>query len=406
MEKKILYLSNLCSPKLEEYLLDSTSLYFGQAVQKFNRLIVEGLTIHNSQELEILSSIPITYKNHRQRFWKIKKEEVNGIQYNYIPFINIPILKEINSFIYTFFRIIFWGYKIRRNNKVIICDILNLSISLAALIYSSLTKTKIIAIVTDIPGIISVSKPRKNLKTILFKKISNITISNYDSYILLTNDMDELVNPKKRPKIIMEGLVDINMNIIENPFNSKSKERILLYAGGIYKKYGVKNLLEAFLLLKGNDLRLYIYGEGDLKEDMKKYNIIDHRIIYNGIVPNKQVVESQIKATLLINPRPTNETYTKYSFPSKNMEYMVSGTPLVTTRLPGMPIEYNKFVYLFDDETIEGIAKTLEIILSKPKIELHEFGINAKTFVLNEKSNMVQSKRIIELIDKTSKIQS
>ena len=34
---------------------------------------------------------------------------------------------------------------------------------------------------------------------------------------------------------------------------------------------------------------------------------------------NDRVVEEQLRATLLVNPRPTAEAFTKYSFPSKNM---------------------------------------------------------------------------------------
>ena len=67
---------------------------------------------------------------------------------------------------------------------------------------------------------------------------------------------------------------------------------------------------------------------------------------YKGVAPNAVIVEEELKATLLVNPRPTGEEYTKYSFPSKNMEYMASGTPVLTTCLPGMPAEYNEYVYL------------------------------------------------------------
>ena len=34
---------------------------------------------------------------------------------------------------------------------------------------------------------------------------------------------------------------------------------------------------------------------------------------------NDRVVEEQLRATLLVNPRPTAAAFTKYSFPSKNM---------------------------------------------------------------------------------------
>ena len=36
---------------------------------------------------------------------------------------------------------------------------------------------------------------------------------------------------------------------------------------------------------------------------------------------------------------------------------MVSGTPLLTTKLPGMPMEYWEYVYLFDNEKLEDLLR-------------------------------------------------
>ena len=47
------------------------------------------------------------------------------------------------------------------------------------------------------------------------------------------------------------------------------------------------------------------------------------------------------------------------------MEYMASGTPVLTTRLPGMPAEYYPYVEFIDEETPEGIARALKRVLSR-----------------------------------------
>ena len=55
--------------------------------------------------------------------------------------------------------------------------------------------------------------------------------------------------------------------------------------------------------------------------------------------------------------------YTKNSFPSKNMEYMVSRTPIMTTKLPGMPEKYDPYVYFIEDESPDGIANVLRKVI-------------------------------------------
>ena len=151
--------------------------------------------------------------------------------------------------------------------------------------------------------------------------------------------------------------------------------------------------------LSGDDLRLHIYGHGEMAKDMPDYMKQDSRIVYFGTVANDEVVKKQLQATLLINPRPSSAELTKYSFPSKNMESMVSGTPLLATPLPGMPQDHRPFVYIFDDESIDGMFHTLRRLLAKPREELHEFGRLAKQFVLTHKSNRIQAKHILSLLE-------
>ena len=121
-----------------------------------------------------------------------------------------------------------------------------------------------------------------------------------------------------------------------------------------------------------------------------KYTKKDSRIQYMGVAPNAEVVAAELDASLLVNPRPTHEEFTKYSFPSKNIEYMASGTPLLTTKLPGMPKEYYP--------SVEGYAKALESVLAQSDEELYVFGEKAKDFVLEKKNSFEQAKRVIELI--------
>ena len=76
---------------------------------------------------------------------------------------------------------------------------------------------------------------------------------------------------------------------------------------------------------------------------------------------------------------------------------MVSGTPLLTTRLPGMPAEYNDYVYLFDEETTEGYAKKIDEIMSLSPADLQYKGKAAKEFVLKEKNHIKQAQRVITM---------
>lgn len=382
---KIIYVSALTEEKKMNSIIQNSKQKPLQSIQKFHRLICEGL-VANNIEVKTISSIPMSRTISNRIIWFDKKQNVNGVEYNYIPFFNLKIIRQISTFICTIFMTIKECIK-EKKKKVFICDLLNTTLSSTVLILSKLLKFKCIAIVTDLPRDIGG-------KFSISKKINQVLQNKYDAYILLTEAMNEVVNEKNKPFVVIEGIADSNMKQKENNIENKYKEKVCIYAGGLYEKYGVKNLVEAFKLLKQNNVSLHIYGSGELEEYLNK--IEDNRIKYFGVVENEKIVDEEIKATLLINPRFSNEEYTKYSFPSKNIEYMASGTPLLTTKLPGMPQEYYKYVYLLEDETVEGIKEKLEEIFNKSEKELKQKGEKAQKFVQSNKSNKKQVKKIIE----------
>ena len=124
----------------------------------------------------------------------------------------------------------------------------------------------------------------------------------------------------------------------------------------------------------------------------------DGRIIYQGVVDNAIILRGEYNSDLLVNPRPINEEYTKYSFPSKLMEYMNTGTAVVTTRLPGVPVDYFDYVYTFDQVSVECYKRTLEQLLKTDASVLEAKGKSAQDYVRNKKNNVIQTQRIIELI--------
>lgn len=398
----ILYISTLCSKQKFKNLFEQSSIKPQQQAQKFHSLLTEGLLKHGN-ELYILSRVPINKSTSRE-INRNEKEVINQhITYQYLKINKLIFIKHIILFLKIFINTIKWSKKYKKHEKIIVCDILNLSISIAALLASKLCRVSTIAIVTDLPNYIQNYNIQR--KTILKRylsnlnrKLSNCFVKKYNYYLLLTEYMNKIVNPRDKPYVIIEGMVDLKMNFSFNTLQNKYDDKIILYAGNLREKYGLKNLIEAFIRIKKFNIGLWIYGAGDMENEINNYAKIDKRIKYFGVIPNEEVIQVQLKATLLVNPRPSIEEFTKYSFPSKNMEYMVSGTPVLTTPLQGMPNEYNEYVYLFEDESVEGMSKTIDYILSKSKEELHKKGLRAKEYVLKEKNNVMQAQRLLELI--------
>lgn len=375
----ITYVSTLCSKKTIKEIKDKYNVTPLQSIQKYHRLICEGL-VENKFNVKTISSIPIP-TDKTNKIINFINDKNNGVTYRYLPVINIKVIKQIILLFETILNII--KDIIKFKDVVFICDILNISTTIATFITCKIFRKKCIAIVTDRP-------------IDLFKKNNIITKiqDKFDSYIFLTEYMNKDINKKNKPYVIIEGIVD-NIDI-NNQIEKKYDKKVCLYAGGLYEKYGLKNLIEAFLEIKMENIELHIYGFGEMEEYIK--NIKNDKIKFWGTALNDKIMEEEKKATLLINPRFSNEEYTKYSFPSKNIEYMSSGTAVLTTRLKGIPQEYFKYTYNLSKETKEEIKEKLEAILRKTQKELNMKGKKAQDFVRKYKNKKAQTKKIIELL--------
>ena len=291
---QILYISSLCSENVLKDLFKTASKKPEQAAQKFHRLLAEGFAMHpNLCTLQTLSAIPVVPSNHNKKIWNLSDETFKKVKYSYIPMVNLPYIKNLGVFIYTFLKVFFWGLLKNGEQKMVCCDVLNVTIATAATWASKLTFTKSIALVTDVHGLMVTNKSenRKNFGYFIYNKMVSSMLHGFNGYVLLTQQMNQVVNPKKRPFIIMEGLVDIHMKGSSNELMRKSPEKIVIYAGGLYEEYGVKALMDAFGKIKNPNIRLHLYGNGKMAEDMDRYINNDTRILYLGMVPNEIVVK-------------------------------------------------------------------------------------------------------------------
>lgn len=405
---KILYISSVPSKNQFNYMksmlkdnIDNVKYGMQESGFKFHHLVMEGI-IKNKNEIYSLVGRPVSRHSHKGIFWKNIKENEKDIFYEHIAILNIPILKNIFACVSYFFKTKKWLKKNKKEDKCIIIDAAYVTIIPFINLATKIIKCKKVAVVCDIYEYMADVKDSRENKSKIHKYVSKIMKNNYlqmDGFVFLTEAMNDVLNKRNVPYIVMEGLVDSNMKSKNNTLKDKNPKDIVMYAGAIREKYGLKYLIDGYSKYNNNNSELWIYGSGDYVSTVEKYAKKDKRIKYYGIVDNKEIVKREIEATLLINPRPTNLEFTKYSFPSKNMEYMVSGTPILTSKLPGMPDEYLDYVYLINENSSKGITDALNNTLSKDKEELHKKGIKAKKFVLDRKNNIVQAKRILDLCE-------
>ena len=97
---------------------------------------------------------------------------------------------------------------------------------------------------------------------------------------------------------------------------------------------------------------------------------------------------------------PPENVATKYCFPSKLFEYMISGNPTVAFRLKGVGEEYYNYITTFVDDTPEGIANTIIRLASLGDDECAAIGKKAKEFIVNNKNHYIQGRKVLDYATK------
>ncbi|SHI53329.1 glycosyltransferase [Lutispora thermophila] len=402
----VLFLGGVFSKEMEEEILEKSKGTVHYAANKLQWNLMDGFIEIDKLKLEILSApfigafpkdyIDIKYKGHKLIYR-------NEIECEYVSFNNI------------------WGYRNlsrkkslvrgikefanrRVNNKVIIVYSPHTPFLQAAVYAKKIDPSiHICLIVPDLPQYMNLNEKHSFIYDI-FKRIDiNIFNNNskwIDSFVLLTEQMKDMLNVGKRPFIVIEGVVNIQ-NSIYNEMIDTYDVMSVVYTGTLSKKFGVVNLVKAFHKVKYENVCLKICGRGDSEDIIKEYASKDDRIKFLGQLSNEEAVKLQRKATVLVNPRQNNEEFTKYSFPSKNMEYLLTGRPVIAYKLDGIPNEYDNYFYYVADDSIESLTKTIEKVLALPEEERLKFGNKARDFVLREKNNYKACKKIIDMIQQS-----
>lgn len=392
---QLIYISSCASAEVFSAILRNTPDFHTPA-QKFHRLVLLGLASGGRYSVHTVSYLPINGISAANVSAEIGDDEESGIRFHYIKADKGKALKILRD--YAECRKKVSELYQDNNDTVVLCDALRPTTSMAALNACKKHHIPCIGILTDIPAVYIEQK--RSFKQRAAGRIGRLLLSKYDGYIFLTEQMNKLINKSHKPYGVVEGLADVYMRGIENELAAKFSPRVCMYAGGLREVYGIGEMIRGFVAANIPDAELHIYGSGSFEKDVRQLCGKYSTVKFFGAVSNEEIVRREISATLLVNPRPANGEYTKYSFPSKNMEYMVSGTPMLGTRLAGMPNEYVSYMFLLDECSERGFKNAFSKALSMTPEKLHETGQKARDFVLREKNNVKMSEKISEVIGK------
>lgn len=270
------------------------------------------------------------------------------------------------------------------NNFIIVTDTLRINLLRAAKRVGKMYGVKVVGMITDNPENLSYTNHAYTRK---IKKL----VSSLDGYLSLTSGLVDVFNSDK-PSYVFEGLA-----ADENPFRKDPIYDYYFFGGSLYERYGVKTLIDAFHESNIKS-KLVIAGSGPLAKYIEQVSLSDYRILYLTQLPKERVIAYEKNAIANINPRPINKKLDSESVPSKLIEYLSVGVPVISTKFEKLYGTFKDDVIWIEGNDVESLKTALEAFDKADKEIANKKASSARLKVFEFYGLNVQSESITHFL--------
>lgn len=399
---RILFVGLMYNPEKEKEYLTHSKVGLGVASNLYELNLVKGLSSIDDVHINACGSIP--YGNYPslsdELFVPDSVETFDNIRMIEVGYINFYLVKhsireqKIKKIIFD------WNKKYEDEDKyVLFYDLYAPFINIIDWL-KQFNKIRTCLIVPDLTGKLRNESNAKGLKNfVLNHQHHNYDdYSHADSYILFTEQMNSIINRRKKPYVVIDGIVSTNERRTRY-LEHGTEEKVILYAGLLSHQYGLDLIIKAFNSTpEMNNFELWFCGKGDMEAYIEEESGKNHRIQYKGFLSKEELTKLESKVSFYINPRPNEGEYVKYSFPSKNLEYLLAGKPVIAYKLDGMSDEYdNNFIYI-KEKNVEAIEDVFRKISKFSEIDINKIGKQNHDFVIRHNGNIRQAEKVVDML--------
>ena len=161
----------------------------------------------------------------------------------------------------------------------------------------------------------------------------------------------------RAPKIHIDGGVTC-----VRPDPGTQEPGAFLYTGLLGGHAGIELLLKAFREISAPGVELWICGKHPTADFLRRVEE-DRRVCYHGAVSERELEALSNRAAAFVNPRPVTIRESDFNFPSKILEYLSYGKPVVSTWTPGLAPEYRDILVVADGDSPGELARAMESVL-------------------------------------------
>lgn len=362
---------------------------------QFQVSLAEHISLEIDGKLEMLS---IARKGNKEA-----AKWCNNIVFDdrrYIPIKHIckPFIEEIFCGIQVFFNVLQWARSTEKR-KVLVLNAPNEVMTPLGML-KKLGYIDIYSILIDSPY---TNKDQSSMYLRWKKKFATKGLEklNECSGVILLNEHSADVMKLRVPhKTVLLGFEPFEIGYSADRYcGIRGRKKRLLYAGSLSTVNGIKEMLNALALLPEDEYVIDICGQGSDDCLVERYAHKHSNCRFHGRVEQTELNRLYENADLAMNFRLPDNDDNDYSFPSKLISYLYSGSLVISSDFSSMPDAYRDFIFIVKDLCPETIANEIERIFMLEETTLTDIAARARSFVLENQSWDQVAKEIVSFIE-------
>lgn len=350
-------------------------------------------------DVTLLSAEPVTsFPGNPRAVVRGRRFREHGVEGRLLPFVNVSVVKHLTRWLGAV--TLGTAALLRWRPDAVLVHGVHTPFLLAGRLYRRLLGIPIVTILTDPPGVVLPTDDRLIAALKRFdRSVVRWVLRRHDGVVVLTPALAEHFAPGA-PFIVMEGIAGSSDD--SGSMGPGQREvggpAVVVYAGGLSRSYGVDRLVEAVRALPVGRARLILFGRGELDDEIRRVAADDERVDPPRFADRSEILDSYMTADVLVQPRPVEQDFVRFSFPSKLMEYLASGAPVVSTRLPGIPDDFRDHIEWAEPDDADGLRHAIERVLDLSPEERRARGDAARYFIRRTRGSRTQGRRLREFL--------
>lgn len=232
-----------------------------------------------------------------------------------------------------------------------------------------------------------------------------ILLPRVDGLLVVTESIAKDFNiPSNRVLIVDAGVPDSFPELKSRDAKRCGSEQVTIgYAGALEPHNGVMVLLGALERSRELPVRVLIAGRGSCIDAVRKAAELDARIEYLGFLSRNEVFAMYERCDALLNLRMIDSHDMRYFFPSKLIECLATGLPVISTPVAHATAEFGDTMFVVPTEKVDSLASTLRLVVATDAAHRLAMGLAARARVMATRRWSTIGRRVVALMETASR---